>query len=235
MSTTDARADASTDSDGGESFAAELDAVFLPPTPLSPAGAAARDHALHIDLVINLILEYLPPPAQAAAARVSRAWASVAEGRSRRAARLLLAPLLGMPTARLVEAAVFAEAGAGPGAANAAVRRLASNLARNADLRARVASGALAPAALVRMTPLELATPRDRDYVASVTEAALAAASAASRGSLAVHVRGRHECECGSREQHRRVVLRPGTTDVSRASETLVCVRCRAEVGPWRV
>lgn len=176
--------------DDADSLAAELDTEF---SPLSDDALDRRDYALHVDLILDAIFSFLRPIQVSSCARVCRAWKLIAERRARQSARLLLAPLIGLEAARSVEEEIYAMEGSGPGEANTLLRRVAANFSRNRDLATRVTSGELSPRALLGMTPLEMATPRDRAYVAEVRKAAIAAACAARAPShLVVAEKGRH-------------------------------------------
>jgi hypothetical protein len=208
---------------------AELDARPASPPPLSARGEAARDAALHIDLVVDVIFSMFPAAHAPSLARVCEAWREVAERRARAAARALLRPLVGLARARELEAALFAGA-PGVGARNAALRRAAAALRRNADVCARVASGALAVRDFLCAPADELATPADRAFVKRVREEELAAARA-PRAAVRVDVRGTYQCRrCGATDQAALRVMRAGTADTSRYTERLVCCECRAEV-----
>lgn len=180
---------ASSSSDA-DSLAAELDSEFL---PLSEYALDRREYALNIDLVLDAIFSFLRPLQVASCASVCRFWKMIAERRARQSARLLLAPLVGLDAARSVEEEIYLLEGSGPGGANTLLRRVAANFSRNRDLATRVTSGDLSPRVLLGMTPLEMATPRDREYVAEVRKAAIAEACAARAPShLVVAEKGRH-------------------------------------------
>ncbi len=198
---------------------------------LSSSGEAARDAALHLDIVVDNIFSFLHVSFSTTLAEVCVVWSEIVERRARTSARTLLATLLGGRVALSVEQAIFLHCGgaAGVGAPNDLLRRVFSNLSSNAELRSRVISGALAPSDLLRLPPEELATAASRAFAKRAREEAVRESRLASR--LAADYSGRYKCaRCGCEEQARHVYLRAGLTDVNRSTERLVCVECREEV-----
>jgi hypothetical protein len=198
---------------------------------LSLSGEAARDAALHLDIVVDNIFSFLHVSYSATLSSVCVVWSEIVERRARTSARTLLATLLGGRVAVSVEQALFMHCGcaAGVGAPNELLRRVFSNLSSNAELRSRVISGTLAPSDLLRLPPEELATAASRAFAKRAREEAVRESRLASR--LSVEYSGRYKCaRCGCEEQARHVYLRAGLTDVNRSTERLVCVECREEV-----
>ena len=196
---------------------------------------SARYAALGIDLVLDTIASYLGPAAAHTTLRfVSRLWFLVTERALRlRCSRLLAAQLPSRFLAGRIEEALYRGCGsrAGPGAYADRLKVLASALRGNPELVAGLVGGSLSPAALARLagSPKALLTP-----AAELREAA-AAAALSKRAELPpprpADVVGLRRCpRCGCDRQWRTLVLRAGLTDVCRASESLQCCGCSAEV-----
>lgn len=217
------------------------DALEGPPPP----PADLRDAVLHGDL-LRVILAFVGAVPSMSA--VCRAFDDAAQANVRHAARGLLAARLTVssaapaspattisaarsPAMRLatgIEGALHAACGsrAGPGAYNAQLRSLVLNLSANADLRARVVDGRLAPAELARLPPSALASDEQRSRTAALLEAAVVAGR---RAPPRADVEGLYACECGSARQTVRRVVRMGG-DVTKYSETWTCTDCGAPV-----
>ena len=196
---------------------------------------SSRYAALGIDLVIDTIASFLGPAAAHTTLRfVSRHWLLVTERALRlRCSRLLATQLPSRFLAGRLEEALYRGCGcrAGPGAYADRLKALSSALRGNPELVAGLVGGALTPAALARLagSPKALLTP------AAELRAAAAAAALSKRAELPpprpADVVGLRRCpRCGCDRQWRRLVLRAGLTDVCRASESLLCCGCGAEV-----
>lgn len=120
---------------------------------------------------------------------------------------------------------------AGPGAYAERLKALVAAFRNNGELRARALSSALSPASLVRMagSPREL-----QSHAAAAAQRQAEAALdllAALPPPRPPDVGGLQRCpRCGCDRQWRTLILRAGVGDVNRASETLTCCTCRAEV-----
>jgi hypothetical protein len=172
------------------------------------------------------------PPAKAFELRlVCREWHAFWQLHTRFLSVQLLRPLLGKKVAAAVETALFQGCGsrAGPGFYNSKLRSIALNLRQNAELCSRVASGALPPAAFCRLSAADMLS---RTAAEMEERVRAEAAEAARMHARQPHLVGRYTCAaCGDKRQYVRRFLRAGQTDVTKASELLICFSCRAEVG----
>jgi hypothetical protein len=194
--------------------------------------------ALSIDLIVDHIASFLGVHfAHSTLRHVSRFFFSVTELALRaRSARLLTAVLPvpgGKYLAGRIEEALYRGCGrrAGPGAYNDRLKALSSAFKANNDLVRGASCGALAPAALASMA----GSPRALQTRAAAAEALAAEAALGARAELPPprppDVVGLQVCpRCGCDRLWRTLVLRAGVRDVNRATDSLVCCACKAEV-----
>lgn len=161
---------------------------------------------------------------------LNRCWDEATQIVWRQRAVAVLSDVATPPLAAQVEACVHAHCSlrAGPGAYNAKVRQLVLNLKGNAGLASGVRTGFLPPDRLVLLSSEQMRTAaaqrRDEGW-------RRAAAAAAVRQPTPAHVVNLYACPaCGCARQwlRRRVRL----SDITMATEFLVCVECHEIVPP---
>jgi hypothetical protein len=225
-------------------LAAEMEAAFEVACPLHAPELLVLAVLDNPDLV-SVILSFVSRIGIGEFGAVCRTWDAVEQRALRRASVGLLGATLPSAVATAVERELWSCCGrrAGAGAYNARLRCMLSNLRSNSELRERVAASAapaeggragppspLSPRAFVSMESAEMASAEQRGKVTRLLEQA---AEAAQRREPTCDVSGLYLCECGCARQYRRRVLRQGG-DVTKFSETLVCVDCKSTVGNQR-
>ena len=219
-------AEAETEADAEAAFAAELEAL----SDIEPVVADGGIVLLVPDLCTH-IQSFLPTTELQRLGRVCRQFHSSARLLARNASAQLLrdAGLTRGRVALQVEDAIFEAVGRRDVTRYFERLRLSiANLRQNEDLRARVDSGVLAPAAFARMDTADMMRPETAAERERMRQKAI---EAARRPQPSGDVRDVFACAaCGCVRQWVRRHGRHGLVD--KFSETLVCVDCLAVVLP---
>jgi hypothetical protein len=211
------------------SFAAELEAL-----PDEEPACTLREEGGGVLLIRELcrhILTYLPATDLARLGHVCREFHDCARNITRHTSRRLLREAgLAPQCATAVEAAIFDALRPAPLVAEylERVRMSVANLRLNADMRLRLASGALAPRDFARMSAAQMLR---REAAAEHALMRARAIEQARRPAPAGDMRDTFACPaCGGTRQWVRRHQRLGTLD--KHTELLVCCDCLAIVPP---